>query len=108
MSCHPKPRQEGDRKPEDKSRNVRCEGHETKVKNLTFENEMIQHIIQHPIQSQVHAAACRIMEQLEAHHLAEGRIEKVDDRSQSALHPGFYVFDDFQSFYVFAGAKVVK
>ena len=71
---------------------MRREGHETKVENLTFENEMIQHIIQHPIQSQVQAAASRVTEQLKAHHLAEWQIEEVDDGGQSAFNPKFYVF----------------
>lgn len=79
MACHPETCQESDGKPEDKGRNMRCEGHETKVENLAFENEMIQHIIQHPIQSKVEATASRVTEQFKVEKLAEGRIEKVDD-----------------------------
>jgi hypothetical protein len=92
VACHPEACKECDWKPEYKSRNVRREGHETKVKDLTFENEMIQHIIQHPIQSQVHTTASRVAEQFKAHKLAKGRIGKVDDRGQSAFNPKFYVF----------------
>ena len=92
MSRHPKAREEGDGELENESCYVRREGHETKVENLTFEDEVIEHIIQHPLQHQVHAATSRIAEQLEGHHLVEWRIEKVDDRGQGAFYPGFYVF----------------
>ena len=91
MACHPEAGQEYDRKLEDERRNMRLEGDETKVENLTFENEMIQHIIQHPIQRQIEAAAGRVTEQFEAKELAERRIEKVDDRGQGAFYPRFYV-----------------
>ena len=114
MACHPETCQESDGKPEDKGRNVRREGHETKIEDLAFENEMIQHIIQHPIQSKVESAAWRVTEQFEAHHFAERRIKKVDDRGQGAFKPGFYVFECWQSLRSIyrelwiKGAKVVK
>ena len=63
-----------------------------KVENLTFEDEMIENLVQHPLQNEVQAAASRITEQLEAHHLAERRIEEVDDLGQSSFCPVFYVF----------------
>ena len=44
-----------------------------------MEDEMVKHIVQHPLQNQVESTAGRITEQLEAHHLAERRIEEVDD-----------------------------
>lgn len=91
MSRHPETCQEGDGEFEHEGRNVGREGDETKVENLTFENEMIENIVQHPLQNEVQAAAGRIAEQFEAHHLAERRIEEVDDLGQSAFDPGFYV-----------------
>ena len=69
-----------------------CEGNETKVEDLTFEDEMIENIVQHPLQNKIHAATGRITEQLEAHHFAEWRIEEVDDRGQGAFNPFFYIF----------------
>ena len=93
MACHPESCEEGDGKLEDKSCNVRRESDETQVKDLAFEDKMIEDIIQHPLQNQVESAAGRITEQFEAHELAERRIEKVDDRGQSAFCPGFYVFE---------------
>ena len=92
MPCHPKTCQEGDGEFEHEGRNVGREGNEAKVKNLAFEDEMIEHIIQHPLQNEVQAATSRITEQPEAHELTERRIEEVDDCGQSAFDPGFYVF----------------
>ena len=68
------------------------EGNETEVEHLRMENKMIENIVQHPLQHKIHSAASCITEQLEAHHLAERRIEEIDDRGQSAFYPGFYVF----------------
>jgi hypothetical protein len=67
-------------------------GNEAKVENLTFEDEMIENIVQHPLQHKIHSATCRITKQFKAHHLAEWWIEEVNDRGQSAFYPGFYVF----------------
>ena len=92
MSRHPEARQEGDGELEDKGGDMRCERNEAEVEDLPFEDKMIEHIVQHPFQHEVQAAASRIAEQFEAHHLAEGRIEEVDDRGQSAFYPKFYVF----------------
>ena len=69
-----------------------CKSDKTEVKDLAFEDEMIENIVQHPFQHQIQTATSRIAEQLKAHHLAEWRIEEVDDRGQSAFYPGFYVF----------------
>jgi len=91
VARHPEAREEGDGKFEYEGCNMGRESDETKVEDLAFENIMVKHIIKHPLQSQVHAATGRITEQLEAHHLAERRIEKIDDRSQSTFNPGFYV-----------------
>ena len=91
MACHPKTRQEGDGELEHKGRDVGREGDETKIENLTFEDEMIENIVQYPLQNEVQATASRIAEQLEAHHLSERWIEEINDRGQSAFHPGFYV-----------------
>ena len=91
VSCHPETRQEGDGELEHKGRNVRGECNETEFDDLAFENEMVENIVQHPFQNEVHATASRIAEQLEAHHLTEGRVEEVDDSDQSAFYPGFYV-----------------
>ena len=92
MTYHPKACEEGDGELEHKGCDMGCEGNETKVEDLTFEDEMIENIVQHPLQNKIHAATGRITEQFEAHHLAEGRIEKVDKLRQGAFYPGFYVF----------------
>lgn len=92
VPCHPETRQESDRELEHEGSNVRREGNEAKVEDLTFEDEMIENIVQHPFQNEVQATTSRITEQLEAHHLSERRIEEVDDLGQSAFNPGFYVF----------------
>ena len=92
MARHPETRQEGDGELEHKGRDVGREGDEAKVENLTFENKMVENIVQHPFQNKVQATAGRIAEQLKAHHLAEWRIEEINDFGQSAFDPGFYVF----------------
>ena len=92
MPCHPEARQKSDGEFEHKGCNMRRKGNEIEVKDLAFENEMIEHIVQHPLQSQVQSSAGRITEQLKAHHLAERRIKEVDDLGQSAFNPKFYVF----------------
>lgn len=92
VARHPKTRQESNRELEHEGRNVGRECDETEVKDLTFEDEMIENIVQHPLQHKIHSAACRVTEQLKAHHLAKRRIEKVDDGGQSAFNPKFYVF----------------
>lgn len=97
MASHPEAREESDGELEHEGRNVRREGNKTEVKDLTFENEMIENIVQHPFQNEVQATAGRVSEQFEAHHFAERRIEKVDDRSQSAFYPRFYVLQDWHS-----------
>ena len=51
MPCHPEARQKGDGELEHESCDVGREGNKTEVKDLTFENEMIEHIIQHPLQN---------------------------------------------------------
>ena len=93
MACHPEARQESNRKFEHKGCNVGREGDKTEVKNLAFEDEMVKHIIQYPLQRQIETAASTITKQFKAHHLAERRIEEVYDRGQSAFYPGFYVFE---------------
>lgn len=92
MTRHPEAREEGDGKLEDESRNVGRKSDEAEVEHLLVENEMVENIVQYPFQNEVQATAGRITEQIEAHHLAEWRIEKVDDLGQSAFYPGFYVF----------------
>ena len=93
MACHPESCEEGDGKFEHKSCDVRCKSDETKVKNLAFKDVMVEDIIQYPLQNQVESAASRIAEQFKTHHLAERRIEEVDDRGQRAFCPGFYVLE---------------
>ena len=93
MSCHPKAREEGDRKLEHEGCDMRRESNEAKVEHLRMKHIVIKNVIQHPFQSQIHATTSRITEQLQAHEFAEGRIEKVDDRGQGAFYPGFYVFE---------------
>ena len=92
MSRHPKACKEGNGELEHEGRNMGRESNKTEVKDLAFEDEMIEHIVQQPLQHKVQAAASRITEQLKAHELAKGRIEEVDDRGQGAFYPGFYVF----------------
>ena len=92
MSRHPEARKESDGKLEHKGGNVGRESDKTKVDDLGMEDEMIENIIQHPLQHEVHATACCIAEQLKAHHLAERRIKEIDDLGQGAFYPGFYVF----------------
>ena len=85
MACHPEAREEGDGELEHEGRDVGREGDETEVEDLLAEDVIVEDIVQHPLQDEVQAAAGRITEQLEAHHLAERRIEEVDDRSQGAF-----------------------
>ena len=92
MARHPETRQESDGELEHEGCNVRRKGNEAKVEDLSMEYKMVENIVQHPFQNQVQTAAGRIAEQLEAHHLAEWRIEEVNDFGQSAFDPGFYVF----------------
>ena len=70
MARHPETREESNRELEHEGRNVGRECDETEVKDLTFEDEMIENIVQHPLQHKIHSAACRVTEQLKAHHLA--------------------------------------
>ena len=91
MARHPEARQESDGELEHESRDVGRKSHKTKVKHLTVKDKMVENIIQRPFQGQIQAAAGRIAEEFEAHHLAERRIEEVDDCGQGALYPGFYV-----------------
>lgn len=53
MARHPETRQEGDGELEHKGRDMGCKGNEAKVKDLTFEDEMIENIVQHPFQNEV-------------------------------------------------------
>jgi hypothetical protein len=92
VTCHPETREEGDGKLEHESCYVGRKSDEAEVEDLPFENEMIKNIIQYPLQNKVHTTTCRITEQFEAHHLAERRIEEVNDRCQGAFYPRFYVF----------------
>lgn len=93
VSRHPETREEGDGELEHKSRDMGREGNEAEVEHLSAEDEMVENIIQHPLQNKVHTTAGRIAEQLEAYHLAERRIEEVDELCQSAFHPEFYVIE---------------
>ena len=93
MPCHPEAREESDGKLEHESRNVGRESDEAEVEHMLVEDEMVENIVQHPLQNEVQAATGRITEQLEAHHLAERRIEEVDDRDQGAFNPFFYVLE---------------
>ncbi len=101
VARHPETRQESDGELEHEGRDMGREGQDSdmsleediaKIEDLTFEDEMIENIVQHPFQNEVQATASRIAEQLKAHHLAEWRIEEVNDFGQSAFDPGFYVF----------------
>ena len=92
VARHPKTRQESNGKLEHKGRDVGRKGDEAKVEDPTSEDEMIENIVQHPLQHKIHSAASRVMEDLKVHHLAERWIEKVDDRGQGAFNPKFYVF----------------
>ena len=51
MSRHPETRQEGDGELEHEGCYVRRKSNEAKVENLTFEDEMIENIVQHPFQN---------------------------------------------------------
>ena len=93
MARHPETRQEGDGELEHEGRDMGSEGNEAKVEHLLVEDKMVENIVQHPLQNKVQATASRIAEQLEAHYLAEGWIEKIDDLRQSAFYPVFYVFE---------------
>ena len=93
VSRHPETRHEGDGEFEHEGRDMGRESYETKIENLLVENEMVENIVQHPLQNEVQAATGRITEQFEAHHLAERRIEEVDDRGQCSFNPFFYVLE---------------
>ena len=103
MARHPEAREEGDRELEYKSRDVGGEGNEAEVEYLSTENEMVENIVQHPLQNEIQATAGRITEQFEAHQFAERWIKEVDDRGQGAFNPGFYVFESWHW-----GAKIDK
>jgi len=92
VACHPEARKEGDGELEHEGGDVRRESDETEVDDLFVEDEMVENIVQHPLQSQVQASAGCITEQLKAHHLAERGIEEVDDLGQGSFNPKFYVF----------------
>jgi len=53
VACHPETRQESDGKLEDKGCNVRRESNKSEVEDLGMEDEMIENIVQHPLQSQI-------------------------------------------------------
>ena len=87
MACHPETRQESDGELENEGRNMGRESDEAQVDHLTMKQEMVENVIQHPLQSQIQAAATRITKQLKAYHFAEWRIEEVDDRGQRTFNP---------------------
>ena len=91
VARHPEAREEGDGELEHEGRDVGREGHKAQVEDVTFKDKMIEHVVEHPLQDQVQATAGAVAEQLEAHHLAERRIEEVNELRQSAFYPGFYV-----------------
>ena len=91
MARHPEAREEGDGELEHEGGNVGREGNEAKVEDLFVKDEMIENIVQHPLQDEVQASAGRITEQLKAHELAKRRIEEVDDRGQGTFNPILYV-----------------
>ena len=94
VTRHPEAREEGDGELEYEGGDVGRESNETEVEDLFAEDEMVEHIVQHPLQSQIQSAASRIAEQLQVHHLAKRRIEEVDELGQSAFYPGFYVAEE--------------
>ncbi len=94
VSRHPEACEEGDGELEHEGCNVRCKGDKTEVKHLSVKHIVVENIIQHPFQSQIHAATSRIAEQLKVHKFAERRVKKVDDLGQGTFYPGFYVFED--------------
>lgn len=53
VTRHPKTSKEGDGEFENKGSNMRCEGDETQIDHLPMEDKMIEHIIEHPFQSQI-------------------------------------------------------
>ena len=53
VSRHPETRQEGNGELEHECGDMRREGNEAKVEDLAFENEMIENIVQHPLQNEV-------------------------------------------------------
>lgn len=91
MSRHPEAREEGDGEFEHESCNMGRECDETEIKHLSVKHIVVENIIQHPFQSQIHAATSRIAEQLKVHKFAERRVKKVDDLGQGTFYPGFYV-----------------
>ena len=100
VTRHPEARKEGDGEFEHESGDVGREGQKgdvsienklTEIEHLCMEDEMVEHIVQYPLQNEVQATTSRITEQLEAHYLTERRIEEVDDLGQGAFYPGFYV-----------------
>lgn len=93
VARHPEASQEGNWELEDEGRDVGRESNKSEVENLGMEDEMIENVVQRPFEAEVETSASRVTKQFEDHHFAERRIEKIDDRSQSALDPGFYVFD---------------
>ena len=62
MARHPETRQEGDGELEHEGCDMGRESDEAKVEDLTFEDEMIKNIVQHPFQNKVQATACRVTE----------------------------------------------
>ena len=91
VARHPETREESDGELEYKGRDVRREGDEAKIEHLSAENEMVEDIVQRPLQNEVQSATSTVTKQLKTHNLSEGRIEEVYELSQGAFHPGFYV-----------------
>ena len=96
VARHPEACKEGDGKLEDESGDMGREGQKcnvsvekelAEIEHFGTKNEVIKNIIQHPFQSEVEAATSRVTKQFQTEKLAEGRIEEVDDRGQSAFNP---------------------
>jgi hypothetical protein len=101
VTRHPETREEGEGKLEDEGCNMGRESQKgdasvenkmTEIEYLSPEDEVVENIVEHPLQDQIHSSAGTVAEQLKAHHLAERGIEEVDDLGQGAFCPGFYVF----------------
>ena len=107
VACHPESREEGDGELEHEGGDVGCEGDETQVEHPSVEHEVIEHIVEHPLQCQIQTAAATIAEQLQRHDLPEGRIEEVDDRGQQLLSTGFYVSEGVQMSWQFSSTKII-
>ena len=87
----PKARDESDRPFQHQGRDVRRKGHKAQIPNVASENEMINEVIQNPVDDEIKSAHESVTEEQETEIALERRIEEVDKL------PDFFLQILFQS-----------